>query len=262
MLAVLVAVFHSVAAIEGARPSLHTLMTVAKSDKATVHQYTLHYEWLLGHLRDAPINFLEIGVLQEHSLKGWDQYFSRANVYGADRGHYKSNRILWCDQSNLTSIQQLAKLRTWDVIIDDASHIPSHQLSTFLTLFPKLSAGGIYIIEEIETSYWADSSRLYGYDICSSKPCTESIVQQFAAAVDLVNRPTSSPSGCRLHGHRDVVFTPEIDAMIGSVSFIHNAVIVRKHPDGHTPRSGRYRMEGCICGHGCNMCQNGCLNNG
>jgi hypothetical protein len=208
-------------------------MTVAKSDKATVHQYTLHYEWLLGHLRDAPINFLEIGVLQEHSLKGWDQYFSRANVYGADRGHYKSNRILWCDQSNLTSIQQLAKLRTWDVIIDDASHIPSHQLSTFLTLFPKLSAGGIYIIEE-----------------------------QFAAAVDLVNRPTSSPSGCRLHGHRDVVFTPEIDAMIGSVSFIHNAVIVRKHPDGHTPRSGRYRMEGCICGHGCNMCQNGCLNNG
>ena len=62
MLAVLVAVFHSVAAIEGARPSLHTLMTVAKSDKATVHQYTLHYEWLLGHLRDAPINFLEIGA--------------------------------------------------------------------------------------------------------------------------------------------------------------------------------------------------------
>jgi len=36
-----------------------------------------------------------------------------------------------------------------DIIIDDASHASHHQQNAFLTLFPKLRSGGLYIIEDL-----------------------------------------------------------------------------------------------------------------
>ena len=36
-----------------------------------------------------------------------------------------------------------------DVILDDGSHIPEHQILTFNTLFPSVVPGGIYIIEDV-----------------------------------------------------------------------------------------------------------------
>ena len=40
-----------------------------------------------------------------------------------------------------------------NVILDDGSHVASHQLESFKVLFPLLQDGGIYIIEDIHTSY-------------------------------------------------------------------------------------------------------------
>ena len=37
-----------------------------------------------------------------------------------------------------------------DIIIDDASHIPDHQLKTFIEMFDLLKNKGIYIIEELD----------------------------------------------------------------------------------------------------------------
>ena len=37
-----------------------------------------------------------------------------------------------------------------DIIIDDASHIPDHQLKTFLQTFSILKSKGIYVIEELD----------------------------------------------------------------------------------------------------------------
>ena len=51
-----------------------------------------------------------------------------------------------------------------DVIIDDGSHIAQHQFDTFNFLFEKmLGNGGVYIIEDIECTYWDSSSEIYGY---------------------------------------------------------------------------------------------------
>jgi hypothetical protein len=41
-----------------------------------------------------------------------------------------------------------------DIVIDDGSHIAEHQLASFRTLFPLLSKGGVYICEDLHTSYW------------------------------------------------------------------------------------------------------------
>jgi len=45
----------------------------------------------------------------------------------------------------------------WDIIIDDGSHVPRHQLITFTSLFPCVRPGGVYVIEDIESSYYDGS---------------------------------------------------------------------------------------------------------
>jgi hypothetical protein len=41
-----------------------------------------------------------------------------------------------------------------DIVLDDGSHVATHQRTSFQTLWPLLSAGGLYIIEDMHTSYW------------------------------------------------------------------------------------------------------------
>ena len=43
-----------------------------------------------------------------------------------------------------------------DIIIDDGSHLNEHVIRTFEILFPLLEMGGIYVIEDVQTSYWPD----------------------------------------------------------------------------------------------------------
>lgn len=41
-----------------------------------------------------------------------------------------------------------------DILIDDGSHQAAHQLLSFRTLFPALRDGGVYVCEDLHTSYW------------------------------------------------------------------------------------------------------------
>ena len=41
----------------------------------------------------------------------------------------------------------------FDVIIDDGGHTMTQQITSFIYLLPKVRSGGIYIIEDLETSY-------------------------------------------------------------------------------------------------------------
>lgn len=47
----------------------------------------------------------------------------------------------------------------FDIIIDDGSHCNNHVIATFKILFPLLKLGGIYAIEDLQTSYW---KRIFG----------------------------------------------------------------------------------------------------
>ena len=63
----------------------------------------------------------------------------------------------------------------FDVIIDDGSHVPEHQLLTLKILWNSLKESGVYIIEDIETSYWGRSS-IYGYKFNSNKVNTVNVL--------------------------------------------------------------------------------------
>ena len=93
------------------------------------------------------------------------------------------------DQSDLHFLQQMkADLdhQKFDIIIDDGSHLPWHQLLTFEIMFETwLKPGGLYVIEDVETSYWDGTNpRIYGYDIIDAGLGSKgSVVEKFKVLV-------------------------------------------------------------------------------
>lgn len=51
----------------------------------------------------------------------------------------------------------------FDLIVDDGSHIPSHQLLSLIALWPLLKPGGNFAVEDVETSYWGRFTSVYDY---------------------------------------------------------------------------------------------------
>jgi 8-demethyl-8-(2-methoxy-alpha-L-rhamnosyl)tetracenomycin-C 3'-O-methyltransferase len=138
------------------------------------HDYTLHYEKFLDPLRHSAINLLELGVWEGASLRMWDEYLTHphANVVGVDR----VNRGISIDGVDIHIFEQdshediefcLAPYFPFDVIIDDASHISSKTIRSFELLWPHLKHGGLYVIEDLQTSY---DPKHYGHDQASSDP--------------------------------------------------------------------------------------------
>ena len=43
---------------------------------------------------------------------------------------------------------------TFDIIIDDASHINPLTIQTFKNMWAAVKPGGLYVVEDVHTSYW------------------------------------------------------------------------------------------------------------
>ena len=48
----------------------------------------------------------------------------------------------------------VAEMGGVDVVLDDGSHIASHQRASFDALFPVVTDGGLYAVEDLATAYW------------------------------------------------------------------------------------------------------------
>lgn len=163
-------------------PSLTALANEEGTDKGTVgpaadwpvHNYTDMYDGYLNRLRGEPITLLEIGmgvrgpmwdsgIAQGRNAAGgasirmWRRYFNRARILGIDVNpapHLDDERVTTgvADQSDPQQIAAFldhAGVASLDVVIDDGSHQAAHQQVSFATLFPRLSAGGLYFIEDL-----------------------------------------------------------------------------------------------------------------
>jgi hypothetical protein len=209
-------------------PTLHALGLQAGTDKATNHQFTQIYPYVLESLRSTRFDMIEIGTYKSESLRMWERYFPHARVHGADRGGNSitfSERLLKLDQSLTADIQRVAKSRNWTVVIDDGSHKPLHQLNTFMHFFPALAHGGIYIIEDTETSFWSlgrAKNRLYGWTMEDETEATD-VIERFVQAVHMV-------VNFRYQCTRVPIFSVHVDRMIASVQFLRNAIVVIKSP--------------------------------
>jgi hypothetical protein len=124
----------------------------------TCHRYTEHYHKMFKSRRKDVKNVLEIGVAGGHSLRMWKEYFPNATIYGIDNNPaciFNDERIrcFVADQyaeSDLLTTMCIIGEPELDLIVDDGSHEPAHQIFTAQVLLPYLSMNGIYVIEDIE----------------------------------------------------------------------------------------------------------------
>ena len=161
----------------------------ASTDKIYHHGYHRFYPWFLNHLRDKNVNFLEIGIDKTESLKLWKGYFASVNLHGIDIDDKEFNdaevTLHKIDQSNALDLDEFVATVgvKFDVILDDGSHVPDHQILTINKLWNLLEPGGIYIIEDIETSYWK-KSKIYGYRFNAGR---RGLIGDFCNLIDVIN---------------------------------------------------------------------------
>ncbi len=61
--------------------------------------------------------------------------------------------ILWQSRRCINLKNVNSTQGTFDVIIDDGGHTMNQQITSFNNLLPKVKSGGIYVIEDLLTSY-------------------------------------------------------------------------------------------------------------
>jgi hypothetical protein len=161
-------------------PTFTDLVNASGSDKFERHHFERYYTPWLEPYRHVPgLKILEIGARDGKSLTLWDKYFTNASLIlglaykdGTDKlperlvGMKHNVSLYYGDQSELESMRALAEYGPFDIIIDDGSHVPEHVVFSLFSLWDRaVKPGGLYVIEDIETSYWRNGSRIYGYTI-------------------------------------------------------------------------------------------------
>ena len=134
------------------------------------HHYIPLYERYFSSFRGRKIRFLEIGVSKGGSLQMWRKYFGdEAIIFGIDINPEckKFNGIAGqvrigsqADGSFLESV--IKEMGGVDIVLDDGSHLMEHIPASLKSLFPHLSNGGIYMIEDLHTAYWKSYGGGYG----------------------------------------------------------------------------------------------------
>jgi hypothetical protein len=135
------------------------------SDKIT-HGFIPLYAAHLAPWRTKPLHLLEIGVggydeptRGGASLRMWADYFPNARIVGLDLREKDldlppSVTIVRGSQADPEVLDRLlADHGPFDVVIDDGSHVNAHRNMTFGHLFPCLPIGGLYVFEDLHTSY-------------------------------------------------------------------------------------------------------------
>ena len=126
--------------------------------------------------------FIEIGVYGGESIKLWRDYFVNSEIIGFENnleycferlGDTSRERMTFIDGDQSKEEDLIKFSETYsnvDVILDDGSHKMRDQQITFAKLFKMLKSDGIYILEDLHTSFevvmpekdwcgWGDSSK-------------------------------------------------------------------------------------------------------
>lgn len=122
------------------------------------------YEHHFSPYRDAKINIIEFGVSHGGSLQMWRKYFGQqAKITGVDidpRCALLAENgidIVIGDQEDRAFLNDLAaKVGEIDIVIDDGGHTMDQQIATFEELWPHIRDGGIFLSEDLHTSYWRE----------------------------------------------------------------------------------------------------------
>jgi hypothetical protein len=130
-----------------------------------IHKWKHYFEVYDRHFhpyRNKKPVILEIGVSQGGSLQMWKDYFGPgAVIYGVDINPICKNfeedniNIFIGSQEDRSFLRELkSKIPPIDILIDDGGHTMMQQKVTFEELFDHVKPDGIYLCEDMHTSYW------------------------------------------------------------------------------------------------------------
>ncbi len=125
------------------------------------HYLEVYHKYFQAY-RGRAVTVLEIGVFGGGSLQMWKKYFGPGSrIVGVDimeecrQYEEEQIQIYIGSQEDRNFLRELAgELGTIDIIIDDGGHTMNQQIVTFEELFPKLAEGGVYVCEDMHSSYW------------------------------------------------------------------------------------------------------------
>lgn len=124
------------------------------NDKGGLHTYLETYDRLFQPFQKG-CRMLEIGLALGDSIKLWDRYFENSTIVGVDISivftpeQYKNDvRIIEANATRPEFLDDIEYL-SFDLVVDDGSHMENDQVATFELLKNKMNKGGIYIIEDI-----------------------------------------------------------------------------------------------------------------
>jgi SAM-dependent methyltransferase len=155
--------------LDYARASLTEIADHFKTDKGSIkHNYTKVYERYFGELRGQPgLRLMEIGVACGSSLKMWSKYFADARVLGVDiRPDCAKLCSLYPNISiKIQNATQTPVPGTFDIIIDDGSHVSADIADAFRLNWPNLKPGGLFVIEDLKCTHNPQYRSLLPFDI-------------------------------------------------------------------------------------------------
>ncbi|PZV79122.1 cephalosporin hydroxylase [Algoriphagus aquaeductus] len=213
---------------------LNFLATIYKTDKWGKHFYTPHYKFHFSSFRKKKLNILEIGIGGYESptqgggsLRMWERFFPNAMIYGLDiydkskleEGRIKIIQGSQIDRELLTNLSN--RVGGFEIIIDDGSHQNEHIIESFKILFPLLKNGGIYVVEDTQTSYWKE----YGGDELNiDNP--KNAVSYFKSLIHGLNHSEMRNSNREISPYEEI---------ISSVHFYHNLIFIYKGVNPFNP---------------------------
>lgn len=137
-----------------------------------LHNYLPVYGLYLEPIRHSVKKVLEIGVETGDSLAMWEDYFPNAEIHGFDINEeckkFEGGRkiVHIGNQEKINDYKPMPN--DFDVVIDDGSHITSHQIISFKHIFAnRMKRRGLYFVED-----------------CTNRPRTIDFFTQFCHSVN------------------------------------------------------------------------------
>ncbi|MER9397242.1 glycoside hydrolase family 99-like domain-containing protein [Mesorhizobium sp. M0615] len=224
---------------KGPKMSLRNLYSIHSgkvTDKWSI--YLDAYDRIFSEFREKPVRILEIGVQNGGSLEIWRQYFQHAKlILGCDINAVCGDLVFDDAKINIVvgdaNTDEVERSIVWhskkfDLIIDDGSHTSPDIIRAFARYFPHLSEGGIYIVEDLHSSYWRE------YEGGLYDPFTS--MSFFKRLLDVVNHEHWGFDRRRLDAlaafaeRHTIAFEEACLASIHAISFLNSLCIVTKRP--------------------------------
>lgn len=137
----------------------------AQNKGRLIHKWMHYFEIYERHFsrfRGTDVHVVEFGVYQGGSLQMWKHYFGpKCRIFGVDinpeckRVEEDQIEVLTGDQEDRQFLKSLTKQTPRiDILIDDGGHTMKQQITTYEELFPHIDGNGVYLCEDLHTSYW------------------------------------------------------------------------------------------------------------